>query len=140
MLPTSSARWKPDGEGVRAAGVCAASRSCVREVAIAREDREPERAADLLGGVEQRGGEAGLVGGHAGVGGGGDGDEHGAEAERHDHHARQQVGDVGAVDGDPREPVHAAGGDQRAADDQRPRADAGQELRGDAGGDDRRRR
>jgi hypothetical protein len=58
-----------------------------------REDRQPERAADLLGSVEQRGREPGLVGGHAGVGGRRRGDEHGAGAERQDEHARQQVGE-----------------------------------------------
>src|SRR6266508_1559246 len=59
----------------------------------------------------------------------------GAVADRHEDHPGEQVGEVGPVDGDPREPVDAAGGEQRAGDDHRSRSDAGQQLGGNAGGD-----
>jgi hypothetical protein len=62
-------------------------------------------------------------------------DEHGPGADRHQEHPGEQVRYEGAVDGDPREPVDASGGDQRAGDDHGSRPDAGQQLGGDAGGD-----
>ncbi len=99
------------------------------------EDREPERGADLLGGVEQRGGEPGLIGRHAGVRGRGDGHKHRADAQRHDHQAGEQVGEVGAADRDPGQVVQAPRRDQRAGDDHRSRPNPGQQLGGDASGD-----
>ena len=45
------------------------------------EDGEPECAPNLLGGVQQRGGEPGLVGGDAGIRGCGDAHEHRPNAE-----------------------------------------------------------
>jgi hypothetical protein len=99
------------------------------------EDGESECAAELLRGVQQRGSEPAFVDRNAGVGGGGDADEHWAEAERENEHAGEQVVQVGAVDRDSREPVHAGRGDQSAGDDHRSCPDAGQELGGNAGGD-----
>src|SRR6266851_5871954 len=83
------------------------------------EDRQPERGAELLGGGEQAGGEPCLVGGDAGVGGSGDGDQDGAQPDRHDDQAGQQVGEVGAVDGDAGQVVDPGGGDEGSGPAQR---------------------
>ena len=63
------------------------------------EDGEPERAAELHGGVEQPGGDAGLVRGDAFGGGGGDAGEDGAGSDRDDDDSREQVAEEGAVHG-----------------------------------------
>ena len=100
------------------------------------EDRQTERGAELLAGVQEPGGEAGLVLVDAGVRRRRGAREDAAQADRGDHEAGQDVRDVRAVDRDPREPVEAAGRDQGADEDDRLGADAGEQLRGDAGRDD----
>ena len=79
LVPMRNARWKP---AVRACGGRAVGEELVGAVGGDRgEDGEPERAAELHGGVEQPGGDAGLVGRDAFGGGGGDAGEDGAEPD-----------------------------------------------------------
>jgi len=65
-----------------------------------REDGQPERAAKLLGSIEQRGRETGLVRRHTVICSCHGGDEDGADAERDDEQPWQQVADERAADRD----------------------------------------
>ena len=120
------------GDGV-AAAVQQRAGACGGE---SGEDRQAERGAELLPRVQEPGGQACLVLADAGVGRRGQTGEYPAEADRDDEEAGQDVREVGAVDRDAREPVEAARSDQGAEEDDRLGADAGEQLRGDAGGDD----
>ena len=132
--PTRNARWKPAVRAKRRL----ATRAEDGGGAVGRDrrqDGEPERAAELHRGVQQPGGDAGLVGRDAVGGGGGDAGEDSTRSERDDCDSGQQVGEEGAVHGHVGEEVEAAGGDERAGDDHRLRADARHERRGDPGRD-----
>ena len=98
-LQATSAAWNPP---VRACAVFAwaAIRWVVRLVAIAVRIARPSAAPTVDEVVIERGGEAGLVCWDAGVGGVLDADHDGAESERHDDESREQVGQVGPVNGD----------------------------------------
>jgi hypothetical protein len=63
-----------------------------------RENRKAEGGAKLLPGVQEPGGETGLVLLDAGVGCGGQTGEDAAQADGDDQETGQDVGDVGAVD------------------------------------------
>lgn len=71
------------------------------------EDRQAERAADLLGGVDQAAGQALLAVGDAGDGGDRDRHEGEAEADRRQQRGAEDVGEEGAVDRDLGEPDQA---------------------------------
>src|SRR5215467_2265446 len=98
------------------------------------EQGEPDRAADLLAGVAQAGGDPGLAVGDPGHGDQGDRHEQQAQAGREDQHRAQHPAGVAAVLGQPRQPVQAGGGDRGTGQQQRPGADARDELGGGAGG------
>ena len=71
------------------------------------EQRGPERAADLLGGVDQRAGDARVVRSDADEGGAAEGDEGEPEADADDDLGRQDVGHVACVHADLGEPEPA---------------------------------
>ena len=123
------------GERLVRGGVRAEQRGCAGG-GDGGEDRQAEGGAELLGGVQQACGQPGLVLRDAGVGGGGDGDQDGADPECHDHQPGEEVLGVGAVGRDAGQVPGPGGGDQRAGDDHRAGAGAGEELGGDPGGDD----
>ncbi len=104
------------------------------------QDRQAERAADLLGGVEQPGGCARFVVGDAGDRGQGQRDEGEAEAEAEQAHRPEHPAEVAAVGLDLGEPEHRQGGEPGAGDQDRLRADPGQQRLGGAGGDQDRHR
>ena len=69
---------------------------------------KPDRAADLLGGVEQAGGDTGVLVGHVVQGDQGQRDEHQPEPERADELRAEQLAGVAGVLGQPGEPEHPA--------------------------------
>ena len=86
-----------------------------------REQREPERAADLLRGVEQARREPGVVDGDAARRDQRHRHERQAHPDRGEHDPGQDVGDVGALGREPEEEQHPDDGD-REPDHAEPRA------------------
>ena len=124
------------GEGHRRVAHAGGERVARAAVRHRGEDRQAERAAHLLGGVDQAGGESGLVGPRAGHRGDRHGHEREAETPPDDERREQHVGDVAAGRRDLREPHEAARDQQHAGDQRGLEAHARHELRGDAGADD----
>src|SRR5215467_690879 len=99
------------------------------------EQRQADGAADLLTGVEQAGGDAGVGFGDAVQRDQGQRDEQQRGPGADDQGRAEHRGGVGVVLADPRQPVQAAGGGRRAGQQQRAGADPGHELGNGAGGD-----
>jgi len=94
------------------------------------EQREPDRAADLLGGVEQAGGDTGVLLGYLVQGDQGQRAEHQAEPERAHQHRAEQMAGVAGVLGQPGKPEQPARDCSGAGQDQRPRAGPRHQRRG----------
>src|SRR5215217_4758777 len=100
------------------------------------EDRQAERAADLLRRVDQARGQTGLVRLDAADRSDGHRDEREAEADRGEQRREQDVADEAAVHADLREPDQAGGGDDQAGDQHRLEAEAGDQWGARAGCED----
>jgi hypothetical protein len=99
------------------------------------EQCKPDRAADLLAGVEQAGGDTGVLFGHVVQGDQGQRDEHQAEPERGYEQRAEQLAGVAGVLGQPGKPERPARGRGSAGQDQRPGADPRHQRRGQRGGE-----
>src|SRR5580704_9248066 len=99
------------------------------------EQREPDRAADLLGGVEQAGGDTRVLFGHVVKDDQGQRDEYQAEPERAHQLRAEQLTGIAGVLGQPGKPEHPARDHGRAGHDERSGADPWHQLRGQPGGD-----
>src|SRR5215218_10290858 len=100
------------------------------------EDRQAERAADLLRRVDQAGRQARLVRLNPADRCDGHRHERQAEADRGEQRREQDVADEGAVRVDLREPEKASGSGEQAGDQHRLEAEAGDQWRARAGGED----
>ena len=87
MLDASSARWKPASQRLGRCA-CAASRSLVREVAIAEKIASPSAPPTCCEAFSSAAASPALSAGTPAFAAVVTRDEHRAEAERHDHHAR----------------------------------------------------
>ena len=133
-LPGGAQRrhWVPGlgrrGRGVRHLGVGAGSHASPDDGA---ERGQADRSADLLAGVQQARGKPGVLVPYAGNADQEQRHEDQAQAGDRDEHRAKEAVDVGAVVGDPGEPVEPAGAEQPAGEHQRPGADPGDQLRRD---------
>ena len=101
-----------------------------------REDGQPQRAADLLGGIEQAAGQAGVLVADAARPQQGDRHERQAHPQAHRQQPHQQVRDVAAVHRQLGQDQHSEGCQRDAAGGDVAHADALDERLGHAGADD----
>ena len=131
----SRARWKP-AVSAASRGACAASSALVRAVAMAEKIARPRAVPSCWEAFSRPAASPALSAGTPALAAVVTETRTAPIPMRHDHQPGEQVRGVGAVDRDAGQVPDPGGGDQRAGDDHRAGADAGEQP----GGDSRRRR